>query len=93
MGIKDTKNQINEELVKDKYISSMKRLDQIMRDISETVTEVSLKRCPYRNSKDRCTAKFGCRNQCRDVQPNELFICQDDQKLDYRNAWEMESEP
>ena len=63
MGIKDTKNQINEELVKDKYISSMKRLDQIMRDISETVTEVSLKRCPYRNSKDRCTAKFGSRNQ------------------------------
>ncbi|MBH26454.1 MAG: hypothetical protein CL786_00075 [Chloroflexi bacterium] len=93
MGIKDTKNQINEELVKDKYISSMKRLEHIMRDISETVTEVSLKRCPYRNSKDRCTAKFGCRNQYRNVQPNELFICQDDQKLDYRNAWEMESEP
>ena len=92
MEIKDDKNQIHEKLDKDKYISSVKRLDDIMRGISQTVSDVSSKRCPYRNAQDRCTAKFGCRNQNRNVQSDELFICLDDQKLDYRSAWEIESE-
>ena len=92
MGIKDAKDKINGELDKDRYISSIKRLDEIMRGISQTVSDVSSKRCPYRNANDRCTAKFGCRNQNRKVQPDELFICQDDQKLDYRGAWEIEPE-
>ena len=60
--------------------------------MNDTAMKQAQFRCPYRNKDDRCTAKFGCRNQNRNVQPNELFICQDDQKLDYRGAWEIESE-
>ena len=89
MENKDSQNQLPEKFDREKYISSMTKLEEIMRDISVTVSDISSRRCPYRNSKDRCTAKFGCRNQNRNVESNELFICTDDQKLDYRNAWEI----
>ena len=74
---------------RERYDASIRRLDAIFRGMSDTVTEVSQWRCPYKNVQDRCTAKFGCRNQRRDVPEGELYICAGDDKLDYRSAWEV----
>ncbi len=74
---------------KERYRASMARLYDIFKDMSDTVTEVSTRRCPYKNAQDRCTAKFGCRNQDRTVPAGELYICTGSDNLDYRNAWEV----
>lgn len=74
---------------KERYNASIKRLDAIFRGISDTVTDVSQWRCPYKNAQDRCTANFGCRNQDRNVRESELYICAGDDNLDYRSAWEI----
>ena len=74
---------------RERYDASIRRLDAIFRGMSDTVTDVSQWRCPYKNVQDRCTAKFGCRNQRRDVPEGELYICAGDDKLDYRSAWEV----
>ncbi len=74
---------------KERYRASMTRLYDIFKDMSDTVTEVSTRRCPYKNVQDRCTAKFGCRNQDRTVPAGELYICTGSDNLDYRNAWEV----
>ena len=71
-----------------KYRASLARLENIFRDMSNTASEVSTWRCPYKNAKDRCTAHFGCRNQDRRVPEGELFVCLSDDNLDYRSAWE-----
>ena len=73
---------------KTRYRASLARLEAIFRDVSDTVTEVSSWRCPYKNVEDRCTAGFGCRNQDRSAAQGELFVCRSDDKLDYRSAWE-----
>ena len=73
----------------ERYRASIARLEGIFRGISETASQVSTWRCPYKNVQARCTAGFGCRNQDRTVPPGELFICNADDKLDYRNAWEV----
>ena len=80
---------MNQKLDKERYKASMARLYGIFKDISETTNQVSTWRCPYKNVEDRCTAKFGCRNQDRKVDPGELYVCVGDDKLDYRSAWEM----
>ena len=67
----------------------MERLHGIFTDISRTVNEVSTWRCPYKNAQDRCTARFGCRNQLRTNIVGELPICTGSDKLDYRSAWEV----
>ncbi len=72
-----------------RYEASVSRLNDIFRDISDTTTEVSTWRCPYKNVEDRCTAAFGCRNQERRAPPGGLFICTADDRLDYRGAWEV----
>ena len=74
---------------KERYRASMARLYDIFKDMSDTVTEVSTRRCPYKNVQDRCTAKFSCRNQDRTVPAGELYICTGSDNLDYRNAWEV----
>ena len=74
---------------RERYDVSIRRLDAIFRGMSDTVTEVSRWRCPYKNAQDRCTAKFGCRNQQRNVPEGELYICMGDDKLDYRSAWDV----
>jgi hypothetical protein len=71
------------------YLESIGRLQEILRGISETVTEVSKWRCPYKNVEDRCTASFGCRNQDHKVPVGKLSLCTGDDNLDYRNAWEQ----
>ena len=79
---------MEQRIDKDRYRASLARLEDIFRDMSNTASEVSAWRCPYKNVDDRCTASFGCRNQDRTVPENELFICLSDDKLDYRSAWE-----
>ena len=74
---------------KERYKASIARLGDIFRSINDTANEVSTWRCPYRNAQDRCTAKFGCRNQDQAVPDGELFICVGSDKLDYRSAWEV----
>lgn len=74
---------------KQSYRASMARLGDIFQSINDTANDVSAWRCPYKNAQDRCTAKFGCRNQDRDVPAGELYICVGSDKLDYRSAWEV----
>jgi hypothetical protein len=64
------------------------RLSAIFTDIMATVDEVSKYRCPYKNRIGRCTAAFGCRNQRRTAEPDDLKICSGDDRLDHRSAWE-----
>jgi len=71
------------------YEASVVRLTDIFRGVSDTVTEVSKWRCPYKNVQDRCTANFGCRNQDRTVPKSEMYICTGTDNLDYRSAWEV----
>ena len=73
----------------ERYRASMARLHGIFKGMSETVTEVSYRRCSYKNVQDRCTAGFGCRNQDRTVPQGELYICTGSDDLDYRGAWEV----
>ena len=72
----------------ERYRRSVARLEQIFRGISDTVNAVSAWRCPYKDARDRCTAKFGCRNQNRSVPAGELYSCLGSDELDYRSAWE-----
>ena len=74
---------------KQRYQASISRLTDIFRDMSQTVTVVSTWRCPYKNVQDRCTAKFGCRNQLRAGAPDDLPVCTGSDELDYRSAWEV----
>ena len=80
---------MHQEIDKERYEASLARLSNIFKGVSETVDVVSTWRCPYKNVQDRCTARFGCRNQDRDVAPGELYICTGDDRLDYRSAWEV----
>ncbi len=74
---------------KQRFKASMERLTEIYRGISATVSEVSTRRCPYKNVEDRCTAGFGCRNQRFTDGPEELAVCAGSDDLDYRSAWEV----
>ncbi len=77
----------------EKYQESLVRLHDIFKGISETVTQVSSWRCPYKNVEHRCTAQFGCRNQDHKVPVGELYVCTGSDNLDYRSAWETSPEP
>ncbi len=79
--------QVSQPVDKERYRASMARLYGIFKEMSETVNEVSTRRCPYKNTNDRCTANFGCRNQLRDKPPGELPLCTGSDHLDYRSAW------
>ena len=80
----DDKQEIDPE----RFRRSVEHLTEIFQSISETVKVVSSYRCPYKNAHDRCTAKFGCRNQDRTVPQGELYPCTGSDNLDYRSAWE-----
>ena len=77
-------NRIN----KNRYFESIKKLESIYENIALNVTEVSKRRCPYKDASDNCTAKFGCRNQDRSINDGSPFSCIGSYNLDYRNAWE-----
>jgi len=73
-------------------IEYQKRLDQISELFTSMVAhadELSRHRCPYKNRLDQCTAQFGCRNKRKPKSLGDLPMCASDDKLDYRNAWEV----
>ena len=76
--------------IKERYKKSLKMLEDIMAPMNDTAMLQAQYRCPYRNKDDRCTAKFGCRNQ-RNPKVNDMLGC--DQKnndnLNYKSYWEM----
>ena len=80
---------MNHPVDKKRYQASVARLYDIFKGMSGTVAEGSTWRCPYKNVQDRCTAKFGCRNQSFTNVPGELAVCTGSDKLDYRTAWEV----
>ena len=92
------KKEPSDNLKINDYKKSIQRLEAIYKDIALTVTEVSKWRCPYKNAQDFCTAKFRCRNQYpadSGIEKQEIhfmysFTCIGSDKLDYRNAWEIE---
>ena len=61
-----------------------------MAPMNETAMLQAQFRCPYRDKDDRCTAKFGCRNQ-RKPKVNEMFGCnqKNNDNLNYKSYWEM----
>ncbi len=67
----------------------MARLFDIYKEIAVVADQVSTWRCLYKDQHDRCTAKFGCRNQLHSRVPGELPVCTGDDRLDYRSAWEI----
>ncbi|MDE0425329.1 MAG: ASKHA domain-containing protein [Candidatus Poribacteria bacterium] len=69
-----------------------KRLNKITQIFEGLVTHADVQatyRCPYKNRLDHCTAKFGCRNQ-RKIDEGTGLLCVGDDKLDYRDAWEID---
>ena len=79
-------------MAKHDKVAYEKRLDKITQIFEELVVhadEQATYRCPYKNREAHCTAKFGCRNQRRIAEGTGL-LCVGDDKLDYRNAWEIE---
>lgn len=74
---------------KAEYEKRLTKITQIFEDMVVHADEQATYRCPYKNRFDRCTAKFGCRNQ-RKINEETGWLCVGDDKLDYRNAWEPE---
>ena len=70
---------------------SMARMANIFADIAQHAEDSSLTRCPYKDARSRCTAKFGCSNQHFTKNPLDQPICTaKDGDLDYRSAWEID---
>ena len=65
----------------------MERLFSIYSDISEKADEVMLTRCPYKDARSRCTARFDCRNQFFTKDPLQKPVCAGSDRIDYRSAW------
>ena len=86
---------MNTEL-QERYKKSLEMLAEIMEPLSDIAMAQSLFRCPYKNKNNRCTAKFGCRNQrsplFTNIKPEDkgMMICVADDKIDYRPYWETE---
>tara|TARA_B100000902_G_C27282087_1_gene902354 strand:+ start:513 stop:779 length:267 start_codon:yes stop_codon:yes gene_type:complete len=74
-------------LDKDKAVKSLDKLFEIFKDISSNADEVFKNRCPYKNAKSRCTAKFECKNQHNIKKFGESPVCTGSDRLDYRPAW------
>ena len=70
------------------YQQRVDRISELFSSMMETATEVSTRRCPYKNRHDECTANFGCRNQRKPEVEGKLMSCAGDDALDYRGAWE-----
>tara|TARA_Y100000310_G_scaffold274377_1_gene290352 strand:- start:173 stop:430 length:258 start_codon:yes stop_codon:yes gene_type:complete len=77
--------------INEQYKKSLEKLAEIMEPMAKHADHQALFRCPYKNKNDRCTAKFGCRNQ-RKQETGDLMLCASDDKLDYRPYWKVESE-
>ena len=71
----------------EKFQASMQRLFGIYSDISDKADDVMVARCPYKDAKSRCTARFECRNQFFTKDPTDKPVCSGSDKIDYRSAW------
>ena len=80
-----------QKIDKKEYQRRLDKITELFSSMSVHADEQSTYRCPYKNKEDRCTAKFGCRNQRKPGNRRQLLICGGDDKLDYRQAWETES--
>ena len=70
--------------------ASMTRMAEIFRDIGEHA-EMQRDRCPYKDAKSRCTAKFPCLNQRQPKHPLGALICTlRDGDLNWRSAWQID---
>ena len=78
----------NSELDSEKTRASLDRLYDMYRDIAVTADKVMETRCPYKDAKSRCTAKFGCRNQFFTSDPTSAPACAGSDQIDYRDAWD-----
>ena len=74
----------------EKARASLDRLYSIYKDIAVTADKVMLTRCPYKNARSMCTAKFGCSNQFFTKDPTALPACAGSDQIDYRSAWDTE---
>jgi hypothetical protein len=83
----------NDTLDREKARASMDRLYTIYKDIAATADEVMQARCPYKNARSLCTAKFGCSNQFFTKDPTALPACAGSDQIDYRDAWDTEPPP
>jgi hypothetical protein len=75
---------------KEKFRAGLNTISSLFTDMVRHAEEMSLTRCPYRDRNDHCTAKFGCRNQ--DRSGDGVILCKSDDKLDYRAAWDTDSD-
>ena len=82
-----------QKIDKKEYQKRLDRITELFSSMTVHADEQSTYRCPYKNKEDRCTAKFGCRNQRKPDNRQGLLICGGDDKLDYRQAWETEAVP
>tara|TARA_B110000438_G_C15175559_1_gene377876 strand:- start:10 stop:282 length:273 start_codon:yes stop_codon:yes gene_type:complete len=66
---------------------SLNSLFEIFSNISSSADDLMSRRCPYKNAKSRCTAKFECKNQHYINKFGEDPVCTGSNFLDYRSAW------
>jgi hypothetical protein len=70
---------------------SITRLMEIYRSMSAVADKSAITRCPYKDARSRCSAKFSCKNQYFiPGKPDEPAVCTGSDKLDYRYAWEQD---
>ena len=79
-----------QKIDKDEYQKRLDRITELFSEMMVHADEQATYHCPYKNRFDECTAKFGCRNQDRDVAESELFICLGSDKLNYQSAWNLQ---
>ena len=72
----------------EEFQNRLDRINSIFTSILDHAEESSLSRCPYRDSQDRCTALFSCRNQVSIAGDSGSFSCSHNGTFDYRPAWE-----
>ena len=81
-----------QKIDKKEYQKRLDKITEIFEGMVLHADEQSTYRCPYKNRFDQCTAKFGCRNQRKPPVEGDLLLCGGDDRIDYRSAWETESE-
>lgn len=72
----------------EEYQERLDRIADLFTDMVIHADELSTMRCPYKDRFDQCTAQFGCRNKRKPLEPGQLPVCDSDDKLDYRKAWQ-----
>jgi hypothetical protein len=77
-----------QKIDRDEYQQILNRLMEILSGMAAHADELSIRRCPYKNRFNQCTAQIGCRNKRKSNVPGSLPVCAGDDKLDYRKAWE-----